>query len=385
MPTQKLTTPVGNSNQPSEFVNRAQTNMSEFNTVIGSINGLIEGIGDFEAAISTLYAPTLVSDRLLTVNSDNSALEFKHHKSCTDPFRNKIINGQFNINQRGGASYTSFGYTLDRWRLIEGFGAACTITQEEFSLGQSDVPGNPSHYLRFARGTAGSSPSRAEQRIEGVETCSGQKITITFWVKASSATEIDVITEQNFGTGGSPSSSVFDATNSGLAVTTSWTKVSVTVDLASTSGKTIGSNGDDYLLLRLERDHDYTNPTATVDIANVSIVEGDATDEDDPGNWRPATVEELLCKRYYYSGNILTARPIRGNGVNKFADSVTFPVEMRAVPNLVDVETGTLTNCKDIDATATTKEAVIHLTTENDATEDFWVADIDNFAFEAEL
>jgi len=261
-------------------------------------------------------------------------------------FRNKIINGQFNIDQRGDGStgYTADGYTLDRWQLDEGTGEACTIGQGSFTLGQTDVPGNPENYLEWARGTAGSSLSKVSQRIEGVETLSGETVTRTFWVKASAATELRPMARQVFGTGGSPSSTV-TVTGTEVSVTTSWTKVSVSFSLPSVSGKTLGSNDDDYLEISFERDHDDTNATATVDIANVSLVKGDATAEADPGAWRDTATEGFMCKRYFTMlANHDTSTEANGNEMfcNAFYESasqargmVYLPVEMRAAPSLI--------------------------------------------------
>jgi len=61
-------------------------------------------------------------------------------------FRNRIINGNFDIWQRG----TSFSvtaantYTADRWLVFfDGTGATRTISQQSFTPGQIDVPNEP--------------------------------------------------------------------------------------------------------------------------------------------------------------------------------------------------------------------------------------------------
>ena len=68
--------------------------------------------------------------------------------------RNRIINGGFDIWQRG----TSFnvgnnvgGYTADRWQLWDngGVGSAGVISRQTFTPGQTEVAGNPKYFFRL--------------------------------------------------------------------------------------------------------------------------------------------------------------------------------------------------------------------------------------------
>jgi hypothetical protein len=123
--------------------------------------------------------------------------------------RNAIINGNFDIWQRG-TSHSTNGYgSADRWSNSVG-GSSCTMSRQPFTLGQTDVPGEPTYFCRMAvTSVAGAaSVSVLNQNIEDVRTFAGQQITVSFWAKADAAKPIAVEFIQKFGFGGSPSSEV---------------------------------------------------------------------------------------------------------------------------------------------------------------------------------
>lgn len=242
---------------------------------------------------------------------------------------NGLINGNFDWWQRN-TSFTAAGYTADRWKLAIGTGATVTLTRQSFTLGQTDVPGEPRHYLRMVRGAAGSSQTLLSQRMEGVRSFAGQTATLTFWAKADAATTIKSRFNQHFGTGGSPSANV----NTSLvdhSVTTSWTKFTSVVAVPSISGKTMGTGENDYLEAELQWPHD-SNGTGTVEIARVSVVKGDVSAEADVFVPRLAAAERVMCERFYEYGSAFLSGGLAGNGARGYY--VQYKTRKRAIPTI---------------------------------------------------
>ena len=126
------------------------------------------------------------------------------------PGRNKFINGNFDVWQRG-TSRTSSGFAADRWRLGIVGNSQCTFSQQSFTLGQTDVPFNPKYYQR-AVVTAGSDANSYvlfNQRIEDVRTFQGETITVSFWAKADAAKDFVLEPYQFFGSTGRKEARLF--------------------------------------------------------------------------------------------------------------------------------------------------------------------------------
>jgi len=220
-------------------------------------------------------------------------------------FRNKTINGNFDIWQRG-TSQTSSGYgSADRWQNVHS-GSTKTASQQAFTLGQTDVPGNPKYYLRHVVSSVAGSGNRVlvNQRIEGVSTLAGQTVTLSFWAKADSNKSIATEFVHNFGTGGSPSSALTSIEVTTHNLTTSWQKFTATVSIPSISGKTIGSDNNDYISFAFWFDagSDYNSRTnslgqqsGTFDIAQVQLEVGTVATQFEH---RPYGMELNLCQRY---------------------------------------------------------------------------------------
>jgi hypothetical protein len=223
-------------------------------------------------------------------------------------FRNKIINGNFDIWQRG-TSQTSSGYgSADRWNNTHSGPSSKTASQGVFALGQTDVPDNPKYYLRTVFTSSGGNGDicLTLQNIEDVKTLAGQTAKLSFCARTTGSNK-NIATEiiQYFGTGGSPSPSVLSIGTTTHTLTSSWQKFTTTVSIPSISGKTIGTDANDYLGLNFwfeaganinsSRTNSLGNQSGTFDIAQVQLEEGTVAT---PFEHRPYGLELSLCQRY---------------------------------------------------------------------------------------
>jgi len=257
--------------------------------------------------------------------------------------KNRIINGNFDIWQRA-LSQTATGYgSDDRW-LNMIVGSTQVVSRQAFTLGQTDVPNNPKYYARtVVTSVAGTGNYVVKsQKIEGVETFSGTTATLSFWAKADANKNIAIEFAQSFGTGGTspaPSANVLGIGVTTVALTTSWVKHTVPVALPSISGKTLGTNGNDYLWLFLWMDagsdwnaraNSLGQQSGTFEFSQVQIEAGSVATTFEP---RSKGEELALCQRYYWQKStfIATVGAYRTATVLENCQ-VYFPVSMRAVP-----------------------------------------------------
>jgi hypothetical protein len=218
-------------------------------------NAIVDAKGDLIAASAAdTPARLAVGNNGETLVADSSTSTGLRWQGNFAAGKNKIINGDFYVNQRGFTSTTSsLTYTFDRWQTATSGGTA-TYSAQTFTTGAAPVAGyEGKNYARIiTTGQSGSTDFTGfQQKIEDVRTLAGQTATISFWAKAASGTpKISVVTEQSFGTGGSPSSVVTTLVGE-VTLSTSWVRYSVTGTVPSISGKTIGTAGDSALVIEL--------------------------------------------------------------------------------------------------------------------------------------
>jgi hypothetical protein len=218
--------------------------------------------------------------------------------------KNKIINGDFAISQRGSSFSSNASYTLDRWYMIwDGSGATRAVSQQTFVPGTGYASGDSitasapvgfygANFLRYNQSVAGSGGTYSvfQQKIEDVHTFAGQTVTFSFWAKASSTVSLGTYLNQNFGTSGSSD------TNTSIVyqtVTTAWQRFAITISVQSISGKTIGANS--FLMVPFVMP---LNSTFTIDICGVQLEAGSvATPFTTCSNTLQG--ELALCQRYY--------------------------------------------------------------------------------------
>lgn len=226
-------------------------------------------------------------------------------------FRNKIINGDFEVAKRATSTPAGAGflYLTDRWARV-GAGSTLAYARNEFAPGvTSIIPGNVRYFGRFTVVSSAGAPNFAAvyQAMEDVRTLSGKTVTLTFYAKADASRNIGIELYQFFGTGGSPSSAVTGIGAQQCALTTAWQRFDILINVPSISGKTRGTESDTIELVFWfdagsnwsSRASSIGQQSGTFDISHVSIVEGDARQELDPFSARSITQEEQLCARYF--------------------------------------------------------------------------------------
>jgi hypothetical protein len=275
--------------------------------------------------------------------------------------KNKIINGNFAVNQRAFTSNTATGaYNFDRWLQTNGgTTGTLTVTPQTFTPGTAPVAGyEGSTYVQCitALGAAANTYAIYSQRIEDVRTLAGQTATVSFWAKAASGTpKIAVETEQLFGSGGSPSSAVTTAGGT-ATLSTSWARYSVTVSVPSISGKTIGTTANTSSLginLWLSAGTDFASRASSIGLQNATFqiwgVQVESGSTATAFQTATGTIQNELaaCQRYFYSwSNLDSKTQYYGigwtNGTNTYFP-IQWPVNMRVAPTVTTSGASTFT------------------------------------------
>jgi hypothetical protein len=250
--------------------------------------------------------------------------------------KNKLINGDFGIWQRG-TSFTTAVYTADRWFLSWSGTTTVSLTRQAFTAGSAPVASYESQYFaRFAR-TAGSADDYFLQRIEDARTFAGQTVTFSFWAKASANTTISqVYCAQSMGSGGSGGGGAGNF--SGISITTSWARYSVTFVMPSIAGGTVGTNSFVEAVFKFGS----AMGNITVDLWGIQLESGSVAT---PFQTASGSIggELGLCQRYY---QVLASNAVDLVFCNGYAIATTqcegvisFPI-MRTTPAL-SATTGT--------------------------------------------
>jgi len=326
-------------------------------TITNSMATTIDAKGDLIAGTAdNAFARLTVGNNGETLVADSSTSTGLRYQSNFAAGKNAIINGAFNVWQRG-TSFTanSAQYTVDRWRIsASAYPTTGTWSQQTFTPGTAPASGYEAQYFwRYAITTVGSSTDwYFGQRIEDVRTFAGQTATFSFWAKADTTRTIAVGYNQNFGSGGS--GTVSGSVGTTYSLTTSWQRFSATVSLPSISGKTVGTSS--YLEVFFQQNSALANGY-TVDIWGVQLEAGSVATA-----FQTATGtlqgELAACQRYYVRWGGLNVYQNFGQG---YADQTTtaiiqvpLPVTMRVVPTSIDFSTlnlstggtnTTVTNC----------------------------------------
>jgi hypothetical protein len=261
--------------------------------------------------------------------------------------RNVLHNPLFNVAQRGIGAFGGGTYSADRWLL--GATGASTLSTTVAGLVDSDrssIGDEAAKYCLsnvFVGGAGATDFVQVSQCIEDVRRLAGKTVTISFWATGSTGNmHVGVNLYQSFGTGGSPSASV--NTNGQLVALAAsagvWTRVSATIAVPSSAGKTLGTNGDHFTqcILWLSAGSTYATisggvgvRSGTINIWGIQLEIGSVAtplEKPDP------RYDLSNCQRFYYASGYVVfgvSNQLAGAPVQF---STALPVQMRVVPTM---------------------------------------------------
>jgi len=258
-------------------------------------------------------------------------------------FRNRIINGGFSIDQRNmdtGTAVNNNAYNLDRWMTIASANLAVTVSK------QTDQATGILNNIRLVNAINNTQKFGAVQYIESANCrdLRGKPVTLSLkfrnnganfptrvslveWSGTADVITTPIITDYSnafptYATGATVAAyTQIQPTNQNV-----WTDVILNATLTSSFNN---------LIVIFHQQNASASTARTIDVANVQLEEGSTAT---PFEFRPISTELALCQRYYQ----------KATGICSSANSVvsiTFPVQMRAVPNvnMTDLTGGSLT------------------------------------------
>lgn len=266
-------------------------------------------------------------------------------------FRNRIINGRFDIWQRGTSAVLisdANPFLADRWganQFQQGRHQKVAVTSPPSGL-------NAKYALQVGSSTtaeaSGGTRMVASQTIESVncQDLAGQQVTFSFWVKFNSATFNSVANSGNSAFGNftsaiafftsttdaasrttGPDSSVLASLING-ALPTTWTKVTLTATVPS---------GTNNILARVGFDYQGSTSSADQNFYHITQVQLEPGTIATPFEFRPYGAELALCQRYFQydtnGGSAYHHLLPACFAASTYAYALkTFQVEMRAAP-----------------------------------------------------
>ena len=256
--------------------------------------------------------------------------------------KNKVINGDFGIWQRGTSitigvqSYWADRYSMDMVAAVP----TGTASIQAFTPGTAPVAGYESNYFGRVNITANNNCTQyyIYQRIENVTTYAGQTATLSVWIKADAATNIGAYLVQNFGSGGS--GAVVTTLSTSTSITNGWVRYTFTATVPSISGKTIGTGSSLEVRFVFPNSGSFVR-VGTYDFWGVQLEAGSVAT---PFTTATGTLSGELeaCQRYYYRADAASNGNTFFNAIMQGATSTTaagifnFPVTMRANPTSID-------------------------------------------------
>jgi hypothetical protein len=282
---------------------------------------------------STTQARVAVGNDGETLVADSSASTGLRWQGDFAAGKNKIINGDMNIWQRGTSfsSPADASYLTDRFFVGKNGNATYTVSRQAATYGA--IAGyEPNYYCRFAVSTIGTTTAmELHQRIEDVTTLAGQTVTVSFWAKADATRALTLTVLQYFGSGGSSLVTVANAASLGNA-TTSFQRFTYTFSMPQTTGKTITAGNFIDISLNMPAS------AFTIDFWGLQV---EASNTATSFNTATGTIQGELaaCQRYYIRTTSTGTDCNHGIGLANSTTNAYIQAniaEMRVVPTSID-------------------------------------------------
>jgi len=237
--------------------------------------------------------------------------------------RNRLINGDMSVYQRGSVAATTAGaYTLDRW-FVTPTGATVTVTQST-----SVVPTGFADSLNVA-GAASVTNVAVRQRIESVNTQdldSGVQVTVSGWIRQSTGSAVTTAT-------------IALAAPTALDNYTSTTSAATTYTLPSIPNATWTTFSNTFTLttscvngLQVTIALGTGLTSGSFNLTGVQLEVGSVAT---PFERRQYGTELMLCQRYYEVGSSAQLFSSYVVTANNYYNPVRYSVSKRATPSAV--------------------------------------------------
>ncbi len=304
----------------------------------------INGVSIAESGTSTTSAAGLVelaTDAEVQAGDDATrAVTSAGLKTYTEwrpsGMKNLIINGNFDIWQRGDGPFTSQSGNwtphADRWGTRSNAVNTQSISRQEFSAFQTNVPGYPKNFLRLEVSAQGVDSIVISTQIEDARRLYNRPLTLSFWAKGDKAVEFYPQINIDFKTPAVWQTAVQRFT------TTEWQKFTWTFTPSSQSTATDFGAGN-YMEVQLNFPEVAAAQAPFVfDIAQAQLELGSIAT---PFEQRPIGLELALCQRYYQKRAMYVG-----------ATPSSMRIDMRAAPTITGGGTG-------FSSTSTTADTLI--------------------------
>lgn len=209
-------------------------------------------------------------------------------------FRNRIINGDFRIDQRGSASTpATTGYGPDRW-LISSAATAASIQRYTLTTSSDDVVLKQGYKfgVQVNRGSSGNMDLQQTIELGNCVDLYNQPVTLSFWARSTSAAGVLIYVQ--FSTDGT--SSFTNGGGVGAALTTSWTYFTIPIPVPSiyTTSTDLTKIGTQLII----RAQNGVMPNGSTQYyTGVQLEKGTVAT---PFEVRPVGIELSLCQRYFH-------------------------------------------------------------------------------------